>query len=97
MMKLLQVDDNEFIDEDDILEGRYHCTIDPKQVITRWATHYRGKELSIVSEERYDVPLRLGGSIAKRTALDDVMKQMREYFLLENISKLEYISVRGIY
>ena len=50
-----------------------------------------------MSEERYDVPLRLGGSIAKRTALDDVMKQMREYFLLENISKLEYISVRGIY
>ena len=29
MMKLLEVDDNDFIDEDDNPEGRYICTIDP--------------------------------------------------------------------
>ena len=28
MMKLLEVDDNEFIDEDDDSEGRHLCTID---------------------------------------------------------------------
>ena len=81
MMKLLEVDDNEFIDEDDDSEGRHLCTIDLWQVITRRATHYRGVEHTIVSEEKYDVPQRLGGSIAKRIVVDDVMKEMRKYFL----------------
>ena len=31
-----------------------------------------------MSEEKYDVPQRLGGSIAKRIVVDDVMKEMRE-------------------
>ena len=30
MMIILEVDDNEFIDEDNNLEGRYLCTINPK-------------------------------------------------------------------
>ena len=93
MMIILEVDDNEFIDEDNNLEGRYLCTINPKQVITRRATHYHGEELSIVSEGKYGVPQRLGGSIAKRTAVDDVMKQMREYVFLGKYLESEYISV----
>ena len=95
MMKLLEVDDNKFIDEDDNPEDRYLRTIDSKQVIKGRATDYRSGKLSIVSEEKYGEPQRLGGSIAKRTAVDDVMKQTREYFLQEIISKLEYISARG--
>ena len=56
MMKLLEVDDNKFIDEDDNPEDRHLRTIDPKQVITGRATHYRGGKLSIVSEEKYGEP-----------------------------------------
>ena len=81
MMKLLEVVDNGFIDEVDNLEGMHLCTIDPKQVITRKTAHYRGGELSIVSEEKFDVPQKLGGSIVKRTVVDDVIKEMRGYFL----------------
>jgi len=76
-------------------QGRYLCTNDPQQVVTRRASHYRGGELSIVSEEEYGVPQRMDGSIAERTAVDDVMEQMRDYFLQEVLSKPEYISVRG--
>lgn len=72
----------------DLSLSEFECTDDPI------ATRQKADSLSLLKELTMGAPQRVDGTEAEQTAIREVMKQMRDYFSGEVLSKPDYANVR---